>query len=600
MEIIFANSKKHNHILANSYFQLANLYVEFDELDKAIELYNQCISLTATAFYDGVVNDNNSNIQIYSYYNLGLIYYVTDQYSLSKKMLEIALELNRSKNNDIDNETSAIISETLGEVELDYKKFGEALIYLSKALDIRKRLIQSEDKFSIKRIAFFINFIYDQYNYEELNINRNNNATGKQMNQESNLHNDRHKHKISSLGILGLHGQNSANTASNITVKSPMINSSNINSNSFYGANNQYTGYTNTNPSNTNYENFNNISNNNNYTNKRNEADSDEENNFNYNFTNFMKSNINNLNQMYSNIGLKVKNKEIDKPEAFMMNPDFPQTLRDDEIEEIEKFFLFITQLSEKEIEVLNQEQKFTDINLPINLSENFKSCLSYSQKIQILELKVLKLRRNLILKNPRNRIEIDNLNFEILQKKNNSKKSFENIINRYANNYNIEKWAENNINIINENIKKNTLKHNQNNNSIGANGNKNNNNNISNHPYSNAQGDSANKVDDIQINRNNSVFPLNNLYYDETENFYDLNQRELLMFNELKNSIVNYIEEHPEKSSFVPSDEEIAEFIKNFNEDQIKYSIKNPELIIRYKFEDETDNQADNIYESQ
>jgi len=560
LEKIFSCSKKHQYILTNCYFQMANLYIEFDEISKAIELYQQCISMCNYQEEE----HNNYSIKIFSFYNLGLIYYTSDQYILAKKMLETSLEINMKKNNDLDNEVSAIIYETLGEVELEYKKYGEALNFLIKSLDLRKKFNHSEDNISLKKISFLINFIYDQYIYEEINFENN----GFQNNSINNimLNHDLNKNRTS-----GINQNNFGNTINSNFNNIPTLNNFN-NPSLLLSHNNLSNSILNKSNSLLNTKNFeleknnkikdvnnfsktNNSNNNNNNVNIKQENSDEDDNNFNYNFTNFFKSNMHNLNETYKNLSLKVKPKDNEKSEVEVSNSNNSQTLREDEIEEVEKFFLFMTKLNEKEIEILNQDQKFTEINLPINFSDNFKACLSYSQKIQLLEMKILKLRRNVILKNPRGKIEIENLNFEILQRKNNSKKKVDNVLNRYANNFLLEKWVRNNINENdNLNIQENFKKTN------------------------------ANKNDNLM--REESIMPgcdnyYNNNNWDFINNQFNLNQRELLMFKELKNALLNCISKNPEEGYTMYSDDEIVDIIRETTEEHIKYYIKNPERML-------------------
>ncbi len=545
---------------------MANLYVEIEEVSKAIVLYNQCISLSTPE-----TEKNNYNIKIYSLYNLGLIYYSTDHYILAIKNLEIALENNKNKNNDIDNEISAVIYETLGEVELEYRKYGDALNYLSKALDIRKKLKNLDDKFALKRISFFINFIYDQYNYEEVNFNNSNNAI---------FNYDRFKNRPSSL---------SQNILGNTLKKTNSKTKKNTNFNGFsplnnfddpsllLNNNNSYVGnitQTNRNYSSKNLEKERGSKNKefNKHDNDNKNTISDEEDNFDYNFTNFIKSNMQNLTETYKNLSLKVKVKEEIEPDSYINNAPTHNKLRDDEIKEVEKFFLFMTKLSQKEIEILNQDQINSEVNLPIYFSDNFKSCLSYSQKIQILEMKILKLRRSLILKNPLGKIEIENLNFEILQRNNNSAKKIDNILNRYNNNHNLEKWVESNIGTNNlnynniygdykdETLKKNTLK-------------------------------SKNIINDGNYIMQSSEKMNSNPNIECINLEYGLNNKQIIIFHELKNTLKLHLKKNQYKNNFMISDDEIATLIKNAeDEEEIKFYIKNPEIIF---------NTVDNNYKS-
>jgi glutaredoxin-related protein len=91
------------------------------------------------------------------------------------------------------------------------------------------------------------------------------------------------------------------------------------------------------------------------------------------------------------------------------------------DIEEMEKFFLFMTKLSSLQIQMLNSTQGDIEKNLkmPIFFSAEFKNLLSHSQRLEVCNLKIMSLRRNKILKNPRGKIEVENLNYDALHSKN-------------------------------------------------------------------------------------------------------------------------------------------------------------------------------------
>ena len=86
---------------------------------------------------------------------------------------------------------------------------------------------------------------------------------------------------------------------------------------------------------------------------------------------------------------------------------------------DFEYFFLLLTSLSYRQIEILNEtqlvnlaESKFK--NLPILFSKQFKNSLNPSQKRMFNKLRVLSLIRGKILKEPNLPISVENLNFNI------------------------------------------------------------------------------------------------------------------------------------------------------------------------------------------
>lgn len=109
------------------------MYIELDYLGKAIVLYCACLSL---------INDNPREsefireLYIMVNYNLGVLYYITDQYLYSKNRLETLVKFNKDEISD----QMALFYETLGEVELEYKNFQTSYNCLQKCLEIRSKL----------------------------------------------------------------------------------------------------------------------------------------------------------------------------------------------------------------------------------------------------------------------------------------------------------------------------------------------------------------------------------------------------------------------------------------------------------------------------
>ena len=88
-------------------------------------------------------------------------------------------------------------------------------------------------------------------------------------------------------------------------------------------------------------------------------------------------------------------------------------------ISDFEYFFLLLTSLSYRQIEILNETQivNVTDdkyINLPILFSKQFKNSLNPTQKQIFNKLRILSLIRSKILKDPKNPITIDNYNSDL------------------------------------------------------------------------------------------------------------------------------------------------------------------------------------------
>ena len=89
------------------------------------------------------------------------------------------------------------------------------------------------------------------------------------------------------------------------------------------------------------------------------------------------------------------------------------------DIQELEKFFLFMTKLSIAQIDKLNEDQPKDDFEknkrFPIVFSKNFKNSLTHSQRLALCDLKLTSLTRVNVLKNYTKKISIRNLNYNAL-----------------------------------------------------------------------------------------------------------------------------------------------------------------------------------------
>ena len=87
-------------------------------------------------------------------------------------------------------------------------------------------------------------------------------------------------------------------------------------------------------------------------------------------------------------------------------------------LNEIEKFFLFICDLSEYQIKILNESQPKASTlrnNLPVVITNQFKDCLTNSQRLNLSLIETMSLSRYLLLKNPNDDIYLDNLDFSFI-----------------------------------------------------------------------------------------------------------------------------------------------------------------------------------------
>ena len=115
----------------------------------------------------------------------------------------------------------------------------------------------------------------------------------------------------------------------------------------------------------------------------------------------------------YSRAIKTLKNKEIELKERINFNKNI--------LKELEKFFIFMTNLSFYQIKILNDTQPKNDKRnfLPILFEDQFRDCLSLRQNLLLNDLNIMNLSRYIILKDPFKLIIPSNLNIskEYLEK---------------------------------------------------------------------------------------------------------------------------------------------------------------------------------------
>jgi hypothetical protein len=308
---------------------MANLYVELDNLGKGIILYNECLKILP----DPKENLNLANLAIAANYNLGMLYFVTDQKVNSINKLEQALKIKVEYKLDPTSEQTAIINETLGEIHLEYKNFSAAYANLKNAYDIRTKLPNLNDKKSKMKINILLDYIYQNLEKDaEIKFNR-----------------------------------------------PPGVGPHHIST--------------------------------------REEKDFDE-------LMNYIRATTEDKNELRRDHKNKTKLKS------------------DNDVEELEKFFLFMMKLSSLQVHVLNNTQPDIEknLNMPIFFSSDFKNSLNHHQRLELCNLKLMSLMRNRILKNPRGKVDIENLNYDIIHPKN-SQNNLSSIKNFFVVNKIIKNW---------------------------------------------------------------------------------------------------------------------------------------------------------------
>jgi len=99
--------------------------------------------------------------------------------------------------------------------------------------------------------------------------------------------------------------------------------------------------------------------------------------------------------------------------------------------------------LNPTEIKVLNETQLDNSksvLDQPIFFSNEFKNFLKPNQRLDLCNLRIMSLRKNKILKDPKGRIEMENLNYDALYSKN-SQNTLTDIKNYFITNKIIKNW---------------------------------------------------------------------------------------------------------------------------------------------------------------
>ncbi len=111
----------------------------------------------------------------------------------------------------------------------------------------------------------------------------------------------------------------------------------------------------------------------------------------------------------------------------------------------MEKFFLLMSKLTPYQLKILNDTQgdiikNPSIIKLPIVFSSEFKDIISVNQRLEVCNLKLMSLKRDKILKDPYQRIEVENLNYDALYSRN-YQNNLTNIKNYFIVNKILKNW---------------------------------------------------------------------------------------------------------------------------------------------------------------
>ena len=373
---------KDNYIICNTFLLIGNLYIKLGELKKAHFFYEKILSKNQ----HGVPSDNKMcKVIISANYNLGLIYYVTGKYETAKLRLENALEIKKMiyKNNyDIE---LIQIYETLAEIDVQYKNYTSAYVYLEEGVKLlNNRIGQIPEVLSgTQRTA--------RRNKSLKNIIEKTDENENQDSSES-FHQFVSTRRKESQKDLGKEAQNLTTEEIILSKKFNILKN-------YIGSKLSetllFTKYDNLdqqkNTDNNNLGNiFNYIQMKNSNTNKRKERADDAEDN-------------------------KLFKEFLDSDGNEQIND-----LREINQRELSTFILFITSLSEKQLKKLNADQpKDFEFNKkhPIVFTKEFKDSLSGNQRYNFCQLRLSSLTRIRVLSDYNKKISGKNMNYKGLYK---------------------------------------------------------------------------------------------------------------------------------------------------------------------------------------
>ena len=416
IKIIQARYSQDYYMLCNSFLLLGNLYVKSGLITKAYYLYERIIDICPK-------DENVRDVLISAYYNCGLIDYTIGKYEDAKKKLENALEIKKSMNEITDKESIQIkIYETLAEFDVQYKNYSSAYKNIQKGADILNNnniLIENCEQTNLVSIR------KDNRKNRESNIKINNVPKDGSPNITSNLK----KHQQINISNPNNHNNNNVDNNTN--------HNTNHNTNN---ANNQETYIiAELEDIKKNLDNIKNL--------QDDEKILQEKLSILCEFVSFTLSNMLKFNNICDNENdstnkndkhffeklssyyflKKGKNGDAEDNPLIMDfangNNEGEPIKHDREINERElrNFFLFISSLSEKQINKLNDDQdKDTELTkkYPIVFSKDFKNSLNAEQRFNFCQLKLTSLTRIKTLEDYTKKISVKNLNYKALYRK--------------------------------------------------------------------------------------------------------------------------------------------------------------------------------------
>ena len=416
MKIVQARYSTDYYILCNAFLLLGNLYVKSGLITKAYYLFERIIDICPK-------DENVRDVLISAYYNCGLIDYTIGKYEDAKKKLENALEIKKSMNEITDRESIQVkIYETLAEFDVQYKNYSSAYKNIQKGADI---LNNNNILFgNVEQGRQLANLRKDNKRLRDSNTKLNN-AT-KDLNTNNNITSNLKKHQQ-----INISNPNIINNPDNNTNHNTNHNTNNVNNQESYII-------TELEDIKKNLDNIKNL--------EGDEKLLQEKLSTLCEFVSFTLSNMLKLNNICDNNDSINKNEKhfFEKLSSYYFykkgkngdaedNPlimDFANGNNEGETikhereineRELRNFFLFISSLSEKQINKLNDDQD-RDCELtkkyPIIFSKDFKNSLNAEQRFNFCQLKLTSLTRIKTLEDYTKKISVKNLNYKALYRK--------------------------------------------------------------------------------------------------------------------------------------------------------------------------------------
>ena len=381
---------KDNYIICNTFLLLANLYMKLGSIKKAHCLYEKIIYKNQ----HGLPKDKSmAKVLISANYNIGLINYITGKYETAKQRLENALEIKKTTiKNNYDIELIKIY-ETLAEIDVQYKNYSSAYLYIQKGL---KLLINKSSPLPTPENMFNKDLIQPK-NFKHLNKYIKNKSEKFKKESDDSSSNEGYqkltfKQKFNEL----LDKNNLQNYSNEELILNKKFNILKNYIGSKLSESLMFSKYD-------NLDTQKNVGNNNNF------------------------GSIFNYIQM-KNANLNRKKERNDDAEDNRLFKEFMDLDGNDPINDVRKinerelstFILFIASLSEKQLKKLNNDQpKDYEYNKkhPIIFTKEFKDSLTGTQRYNFCQLRLSSLTRIKVLSDYNKKISNKNMNYKGLYK---------------------------------------------------------------------------------------------------------------------------------------------------------------------------------------